>query len=66
MLKRLPEQLKTRLISIETTGQLVEVIKSALPMKVLSKKGHPAKQSTALRIEVNNELENLEIATKSD
>ena len=57
---------KQRLISpIETTGQLVEVIKSALPAKVLSKKGHPAKQSfQALRIEVNNELENLEIATK--
>lgn len=50
---------------IETTGQLVEVIKSVLPAKVLSKKGHPAKQSfQALRIEVNNELENLEVATR--
>ncbi|MGI6608099.1 MAG: 16S rRNA (cytosine(1402)-N(4))-methyltransferase RsmH [Erysipelotrichaceae bacterium] len=50
---------------IETTGQLVEIIKSVLPAKVLNKKGHPAKQSfQALRIEVNNELENLRIATK--
>ncbi len=57
---------KQRLISpIETTGQLVEIIKSALPPKVLSKKGHPAKQSfQALRIEVNNELENLKTATR--
>ncbi len=45
---------------IETTGQLVEVIKSALPAKVLSKKGHPAKQTfQALRIEVNHELDSL-------
>jgi 16S rRNA (cytosine1402-N4)-methyltransferase len=33
------------------------VIKSALPYKELSKKGHPAKQTfQALRIEVNSEL----------
>jgi len=45
---------------IETTLQLVEVIKSALPAKVLNKKGHPAKQSfQALRIEVNGELDSL-------
>ena len=45
---------------IETTGQLVEVIKSALPNKVLSRQGHPAKQTfQALRIEVNHELDNL-------
>lgn len=43
---------------IETTLQLVEVIKSALPSKVLSQKGHPAKQTfQALRIEVNRELD---------
>jgi 16S rRNA (cytosine1402-N4)-methyltransferase len=43
---------------IETTLQLVEVIKSALPSRVLSQKGHPAKQTfQALRIEVNRELE---------
>lgn len=46
---------------IETTLQLVEVIKSALPEKVLRKKGHPAKQTfQALRIEVNHELDSLE------
>lgn len=52
---------KVRAISpIETTGQLVEIIKSALPAKELSKKGHPAKQTfQALRIEVNGELDNL-------
>lgn len=43
---------------IETTFQLVQIIKSALPSKVLSHKGHPAKQVfQALRIEVNRELE---------
>ena len=45
---------------IETTGQLVEIIKEALPAREKKKPGHPAKQSfQALRIEVNNELENL-------
>lgn len=47
--------------SIETTLELVTIIKSALPSAVLSKKGHPAKQVfQALRIEVNAELEVLE------
>ena len=42
---------------IESTLELVEVIKKSLPMKVLSKKGHPAKQTfQALRIAVNDEL----------
>ncbi len=42
---------------IETTFELVDVIKSALPQKVLSKKGHPAKKTfQALRIAVNDEL----------
>ena len=42
---------------IETTFELVNVIKSALPNAILHKKGHPAKQTfQALRIEVNNEL----------
>lgn len=46
---------------IETTFQLVDVIKSSLPAKVRNKPGHPAKQSfQALRIEVNGELDNLE------
>lgn len=45
---------------IETTFQLVDVIKSALPNKVLNKKGHPAKQTfQAIRIEVNHELDSL-------
>lgn len=42
---------------INTTLELVDIIKSALPMKVLSKKGHPAKKTfQALRIAVNDEL----------
>lgn len=42
---------------IETTLELVDVIKKALPQKKLNQKGHPAKQTfQALRIEVNNEL----------
>ena len=42
---------------IETTFELVDVIKSALPQKVLNSKGHPAKKTfQALRIEVNDEL----------
>ena len=47
--------------SIETTFELVEVIKTSLPHKVLSKKGHPAKKTfQAIRIEVNQELASLE------
>ena len=43
--------------TIETTFELVDVIKSTLPAKVLNKKGHPAKQTfQALRIAVNDEL----------
>ncbi len=46
---------------INTTLELVEVIKKALPMKVLKKKGHPAKLTfQAIRIEVNDELNVLE------
>lgn len=45
---------------INTTFELVEVIKKSLPSKVLQKKGHPAKQSfQAIRIEVNHELDSL-------
>ena len=53
--------LKAREIkTIETTFELVEVIKSALPYKELNKKGHPAKKCfQALRIEVNHELDSL-------
>ncbi|MBQ9841051.1 MAG: 16S rRNA (cytosine(1402)-N(4))-methyltransferase RsmH [Erysipelotrichaceae bacterium] len=46
---------------ITTTFELVEVIKQALPAKVLKQKGHPAKQSfQAFRIAVNHELDALE------
>lgn len=46
---------------IETTGQLCEVIKAAIPMKVQKTLGHPAKRSfQAIRIEVNGELNELE------
>lgn len=42
---------------VKTTFELVDVIKSALPQKVLNKKGHPAKKTfQALRIAVNDEL----------
>lgn len=42
---------------IKTTFELVDVIKQALPQKVLKQKGHPAKQTfQALRIAVNDEL----------
>ena len=45
---------------IESTLDLVGVIKDSLPKKVLSQKGHPAKQTfQALRIEVNSELDSL-------
>lgn len=45
---------------IETTFELVEIIKASLPQKVLNSKGHPAKKVfQAIRIEVNNELQGL-------
>lgn len=41
----------------ETTKELSEVIKRAIPMKVQAKGGHPAKKTfQAIRIEVNREL----------
>lgn len=44
--------------NIETTFDLVEVIKTSLPQKILNKKGHPAKKTfQALRIAVNDELQ---------
>lgn len=43
---------------IETTGQLTEVIRAAIPMKYQKKSGHPAKRTfQAIRIELNRELE---------
>jgi len=42
---------------IETTGQLVDLIRGAVPAKVQRTGGHPAKRTfQALRIEVNDEL----------
>lgn len=50
-----------KLKSIKTTGQMVEIIKSALPKKYLYCKIHPATRVfQALRIATNKELENLE------
>ena len=47
---------------IETTFDLVEIIKKSKPMKELAKVGHPAKQTfQALRIAVNDELNVLSI-----
>ena len=49
--------------TIDTTFELVEAIKEALPAKVINKKGHPAKKSfQAIRIEVNSELQELQDA----
>lgn len=43
---------------IETTGQLVEIIKSAIPAKIRMAGGHPAKKTfQAIRIELNHELD---------
>lgn len=43
---------------IETTGQLIEVIKHAIPMKIRAVGGHPAKRTfQAIRIECNRELD---------
>jgi 16S rRNA (cytosine1402-N4)-methyltransferase len=50
---------------IETTFQLVDVIRSALPSSVLREKGHPAKKVfQAIRIEVNRELDVLKEGLK--
>lgn len=43
---------------IETTGELVEIIKEAIPAPARRKGGHPAKRIfQAIRIEVNSELD---------
>ena len=47
--------------SIETTGQLVDIIKEAIPARARRTGGHPAKRVfQAIRIAVNNELGVLE------
>lgn len=46
---------------IETTGELVDIIRSSMPAKVKNGKGHPAKRTfQAIRIELNRELEVLQ------
>lgn len=46
---------------IRTTGELVEIIKQSIPMKMRATGGHPAKKTfQALRIELNQELTVLE------
>ena len=43
---------------VETTGELAELIKQAIPMKMRAVGGHPAKRTfQAIRIELNRELE---------
>lgn len=47
-----------KLNPIDTTFQLVDVIKKAIPKKIRTEGGHPAKQTfQAIRIEVNGELD---------
>ena len=46
--------------AIETTAELVDVIRSAMPAAALREKQHPAKRSfQAIRIAVNDELESI-------
>lgn len=43
---------------IETTGELTEIVKAAIPAKVRMNGGHPSKRTfQAIRIELNRELE---------
>ncbi len=52
------ERLKKK---ITTTGELVDIIKAAIPARARRKGGHPARRTfQALRIAVNRELESLE------
>jgi len=46
---------------IETAGELTEIIRASIPMKVQATGGHPAKRTfQAIRIELNRELEVLQ------
>lgn len=48
---------RRRIKKIETTGELVEIIKASIPMKFRKTGGHPAKRTfQAIRIELNGEL----------
>lgn len=56
---------KRNLKNIETTFELVDVIKSSMPGKALNEKQHPAKRVfQAIRIEVNEELTRLKQTIK--
>ncbi len=47
--------------AIETTGELIHIIKASIPAKVRATGGHPAKRTfQAIRIEVNKELDVLQ------
>ena len=51
---------------IETTGELVELIESAIPAKARVKGGHPAKRTfQAIRIALNRELDQISEAVDS-
>lgn len=56
------EIVKSRAVKpIETTGELVDIIRRAYPAKELRKPGHPARKTfQAIRIELNSELKVLE------
>ena len=46
---------------IRTSGELTEIIREAIPMRVMAAGGHPAKRTfQAIRIELNHELDVLE------
>lgn len=61
---RLIEKKRT-VAPIETTGELVEIIKEAIPAPARRKGGHPAKRIfQAIRIEVNHELEAVETSVE--
>ncbi len=57
--KHIVEYRKTK--RIETTGELVSIIRASIPMKFQKTGGHPAKRTfQAIRIELNGELSALE------
>ena len=69
--ERYSRQIARRIVQVRqrepivTTGQLVEIIKSAMPAAARREDQHPAKRSfQALRIAVNNELGELEETLK--
>ncbi|MCR4960229.1 MAG: 16S rRNA (cytosine(1402)-N(4))-methyltransferase RsmH [Lachnospiraceae bacterium] len=52
--------------TIETTGELIHIIKAAIPARVRESGGHPAKRTfQAIRIEVNAELDVLRNSLES-